>query len=116
MSFAVEQQGDVTVLRVQEGKLTYPVLSPFFAEISQIVDGGARTLLVDLEVVRYIDSAAIGCLMDVYRLVTERGGTVRVSGLHSRVRTLLSLTGVLRILTAPRDAAPKSKSTTPEAL
>jgi len=31
MQLAFEEKGDVTVVRVQEAKLTYPVLSSFFS-------------------------------------------------------------------------------------
>ncbi len=40
MQLAFEEKGDVTVVRVQEAKLTYPVLSSFFSEVRQRVEGG----------------------------------------------------------------------------
>jgi len=46
------------------------------------VEGGATRLLVDLGAVRYLDSASIGCLMDVHRLLLERGGSLRLAGLQ----------------------------------
>src|SRR2546425_11223169 len=92
------QIGDVDVVRVQEAKLTYPVLSSFFVEVRQIVEDGARKLVIDLEAVTYIDSAAIGCLMDIHRLLTDRNGAVKLSGLQPRVETMLSMTGVHKIV------------------
>lgn len=105
MQVSLEQRGDVRILRVEEAKLTYPILSAFFAEVSRVVDEGARKLLIDLAPVSYIDSAAIGCFMDVHRLLGDHGGTVKLSGLHPRVQTLLSMTGVLRILSTHREEA-----------
>ncbi len=61
-------------MRVQEAKLTYPVLSAFFAEVRQLVEEGARKMVIDLAAVSYIDSASIGCLMDIHRLLQEQGG------------------------------------------
>ena len=58
---------------MKEAKLTYPMLSAFFAEVRQLVEGGARKLVIDLSAVTYIDSASIGCLMDIYRLMQEQG-------------------------------------------
>ena len=55
-------------------KLTYPVLSSFFAEVRQLVEGGARKVVIDLSAVSYIDSASIGCLMDIHRLLQEKSG------------------------------------------
>jgi anti-anti-sigma factor len=103
MQLAFEEKGDVTVVRVQEAKLTYPVLSSFFAEVRQKVEGGARLLLLDLAAVGYLDSASIGCLMDVHRLVQEKGGALRLSGLQPRVETMISMTGVHKIVPLHRD-------------
>jgi anti-sigma B factor antagonist len=98
MRFAVEHSGDASVVSVKQAKLTYPVLAPFFAEVRAIAEDGARTLVIDLEAVSYIDSAAIGCLVEIHRLLEDLGGTVRLSGLQRRVETMLSMTGVLQFL------------------
>ncbi len=103
MQLAFEQRGDVTVVRVQEAKLTYPVLSSFFSEVRQRVEGGARQVLIDLAVVSYLDSASIGCLMDVHRLLQEKAGELRLSGLQPRVETMISMTGVHKIVPLHRD-------------
>ena len=68
------------IVRVQEAKLTYPMLSAFFAEVRQLVEGGARKLVIDLQAVTYIDSASIGCLMDIHRLLQEQGGRAQARG------------------------------------
>ena len=92
-------------MRVQEAKLTYPVLSSFFAEVRQLVEGGARKLVIDLAAVSYIDSASIGCLMDIHRLLQEKAGTVQLSGLQPRVETMISMTGVHKIIDLHREEA-----------
>ena len=103
MRLAFEEKDDVTVVRVQEAKLTYPVLSSFFSEVRQRVEGGARQVLIDLGAVSYLDSASIGCLMDVHRLLQEKTGELRLSGLQPRVETMISMTGVHKILPLHRD-------------
>ncbi|HYN03269.1 MAG TPA: STAS domain-containing protein [Vicinamibacteria bacterium] len=103
MQLAFEERGDVTVVRVQEAKLTYPLLASFFSEVRQRVEGGARQLLIDLGAVSYLDSASIGCLMDVHRLLQEKGGSLRLSGLQPRVETMISMTGVHKIVPLHRD-------------
>jgi anti-anti-sigma factor len=103
MQLAFEEKGDVTVVRVQEAKLTYPVLSTFFSEVRQRVEGGSRKVLIDLARVGYLDSASIGCLMDVHRLLQEQGGALRLSGLQPRVETMISMTGVHKIVALHRE-------------
>ena len=103
MQLAFDERGGVTVVRVQEAKLTYPVLASFFSEIRQRVEGGARKVIIDLQAVGYLDSASIGCLMDVHRLLQEKGGALRLSGLQPRVETMISMTGVHKIVPLHRD-------------
>jgi anti-sigma B factor antagonist len=105
MQLAVEERGDVRIVRVQEAKLTYPVLSSFFAEVRQLVEGGSRKIVIDLQGVSYIDSASIGCLMDIRRMLQDKGGALRLSGLQPRVETMVSMTGVNKIIEIHREEA-----------
>jgi anti-sigma B factor antagonist len=103
MQLAVEQSGEASVVSVKQAKLTYPVLAPFFAEVRAIVEDGARELVIDLEAVSYIDSATIGCLVEIHRLLEDLGGTVKLSGLQRRVETMLTMTGVHQFLNVQRN-------------
>jgi anti-anti-sigma factor len=98
MQLQMEDKGDVTLVHVQEAKLTYPVLSSFFSEVRQRVEAGARKMLIDLSAVSYIDSASIGCLMDIHRLLQEKSGAVKLCSLQPRVQTMISMTGVNKII------------------
>lgn len=98
MQLSWERSGDVHIVRVKEPKLTYPVLSSFFAEVRRKVEGGARKLVIDLEAVAYVDTASLGCLMDIDRMLKDHEGAVKLSGPNPRVQTLLSMTGVHRIV------------------
>jgi anti-anti-sigma factor len=98
MQLAIEDRGNVGIVRVRETKLTYPVLSAFFAEVRQLVEGGQSNLVMDLAAVTYIDSASIGCLMDIHRLVQDKDGALRLFGLQPRVETMISMTGVHKII------------------
>jgi len=103
MQLSVDERGEVRVIRVREAKLTYPGLSVFFAEVRKVVEAGCLAVVLDLGAVSYIDSASIGCLMDVHRLLTDKGGAVGLCGLQPRVETMLSMTGVHRIIRVFRE-------------
>lgn len=94
MNLQIESFGEIKVVRVKEEKLVFPLLSNFFAKVSELIEAGAEKLVIDLSDVSYIDSASIGCLMDIYRMMTERSGAVRLLGLQERVETMVSLTGL----------------------
>ena len=105
MQFSMEPRGDALIVRVHEAKLTYPVLSLFFEEVRALVHDGARKLVIDLGAVTYIDSATIGCLVEIHRLLEDHGGAMKLSGLQRRVETMLSMTGVHQFLDIQAPAA-----------
>ena len=105
MKLSVARNRDVKVVRVQESRLTYPVLADFYAEVRQIVEEGAQRLVIDLEAVAYIDSAAVGCLIDIHNLLERRDGTLRLSGLQPRVETMLLMVGVQKVMHLDRKEA-----------
>jgi len=98
MNVTTEQAEDVSILRVGETRLMYPVLADFSSAVTSLVAAGRRKILVDLSPVTYVDSAAIGCLMDLYRQVTTAGGRLKLSGVQKRVETMLTMTGANNFL------------------
>ena len=66
--------------------------------VTALLAGGKREILIDLAAVTYIDSATIGCLMDLYRQTTAAGGELRLAGVNKRVETMLTMTGAHNFL------------------
>ncbi len=93
MKLTIDHIRDISVVRVEESRLMYPLLSDFSTTIMTLVGGGSKKVIVDLSPVVYIDSATIGCLMDLYRQATAAGGTMRLAGVQKRVETMLTMTG-----------------------
>ena len=100
----------VTVMRVAEPRLTYPILSDFATAVTGLIAAGERKILVDLTPVGYVDSATIGCLMDLFRQADAAGGSFKLSGVQKRVETMLSMTGAHNFLKVYADEASALKS------
>ena len=71
--------------------------------VTALVKGGDRKILIDLSPVVYIDSASIGCLMDLYRQSAAAGGTLKLSGVQKRVETMLTMTGAHQFIEVHAD-------------
>jgi anti-anti-sigma factor len=93
MNVTTEQAANVSIVRVGETRMMYPMLAEFSAAVSALVSGGARNILIDLGPVTYVDSATIGCFMDLYRTISGVGGQLKLSGVQKRVETMLTMTG-----------------------
>jgi len=93
MNLTTDQTGGVSIVRVGEPRLMYPILADFSSAVTTLVAGGKRNILIDLTPVTYVDSATIGCLMDLYRQVSSAGGRLKLSSVQKRVDTMLTMTG-----------------------
>ena len=109
MNLTTDRSQGIAIIRVNETRLTYPVLAEFTSTITAIIDGGERVLL-DLSTVTYVDSATIGCLMDLYRHAAAAGGGLKLAGIQTRVETMLSITGAESVLDIHADEPSAIKS------
>jgi len=110
MNVHTEQSGAVSIVRVGDTRLMYPMLADFAAAVSGLVASGQHDIVIDLAPVTYIDSATIGCLMDLYRQVRAAGGRLKLSGVQKRVETMLTLTGAQNFIEIHADEPSAVKS------
>jgi len=110
MNVQTEQSGGVAIVRVGDARLMYPMLGDFSAAVNALVASGKRDILIDLTPVTYVDSATIGCLMDLLRQVRAAGGQLKLSGVQKRVETMLTLTGAQNFIEIHADEPSAVKS------
>ena len=110
MHVTTEEAGRVSIVRVGETRLMYPILPEFANAVTSLIGGGERKVLLDLSAVTYVDSATIGCLMDLYRQAAAAGGALKLAGVQKRVETMLTMTGAQNFLEIHPDEASGVKS------
>ena len=103
MNLKTEQSGGVTIVRVGEARLMYPILGDFSSTVSGLIASGRRDILIDLSAVTYVDSATIGCFIDLFRQLHGVGGHLKLSGVQKRVETMLTLTGTQNFIEIHHD-------------
>jgi anti-anti-sigma factor len=110
MNLSTEQQADVAIVRVGEARLMYPLLADFSGAVTGLLSNGSRKILLDFSKVTYVDSATIGCLMDLYRQTSAAGGAIKLAGVQKRVETMLTMTGAHNFLQMHPDEASAVRS------
>jgi anti-sigma B factor antagonist len=105
MNLTTSRAGGVVVMRVNEPRLTFPILGDFATAVTALLSQGEHRILVDLTPVNYVDSATIGCLMDLYRQASAAGGAFKLAGVQKRVETMLAMTGAQNFLEVHPDQA-----------
>lgn len=105
MNVTTSNTNGISVVRVSEARLTYPLLTDFVDTVTGLISSGEKRIVVNLETVSYVDSATIGCLMDLYRQATAAGGALKLAGVQKRVETMLTMTGAHNFLEVHADLA-----------
>ena len=105
MNLTTEHQQDVDIVRVKEARMMYPLLSEFSTTVTSLIQRGGRKVVIDLSAVGYVDSATIGCFMDLYRQMSAVGGSLKLSGVQRRVVTMLTMTGAQNFIDMHDDEA-----------
>ena len=110
MNLTTESTNGLAIVRVGETRLMYPMLGDFSSTVAGLIARGEKKLLIDLASVTYVDSATIGCLMDLYRQATAAGGSLKLTGVQKRVETMLTMTGAQNFLEIHADEPSAMKS------
>ena len=105
MILTTDRAQGIAIVRVGETRLMYPLLADFSGAVMALLTGGDKKVMIDLSKVTYVDSATIGCLMDIYRQTTAAGGELRLAGVNKRVETMLTMTGAHHFLEVHADQA-----------
>ena len=89
--------GSVTVFTLS-GKLAYEEGTRVLRDaVTAAVADGARSCLIDLQQVTYLDSGGVGLLVAMFRHVTRRGGQFKLMRPSVAARRVLGISQLTRV-------------------
>lgn len=97
MRLATELQNGRTIVSIQEERLDAHNSNELKDRIHKILEDGARSLIVDLGHVEFIDSSGLGALLSGYKNANLRSSAFALAGLQPRVRSMFELTRLHRV-------------------
>ena len=97
MKIEVRHREGVTII-APKGKITIGVGDIALREaVTEALEAGAGSILIDLEAVSTIDSSGIGELVSAYTTVTNRGKKLALMHLPKKVADLLQITQLIAV-------------------
>ena len=103
MKASVRHHGNISVLDLS-GKITIGEGDVVLREkVNELLDGGHKRVLLNLEKVSYMDSAGIGELVACYKRAKETDGVVKLLNPSGKVYDLLQLTKLEEVFETYRD-------------
>ncbi len=103
MKATVRKLGRVAVVDIS-GKITIGEGDVLLRQkVQELLDAGESRILLNLEKVKYMDSAGIGELVACYKRAKEKEGTVKLLNPSGKVYDLLQLTKLEEVFDTFRD-------------
>ena len=92
LNLTTHENGEVTIVNTS-GKLTLGEgTSSLRTKIRDLVEGGSRRIVLNMNGVTYMDSSGLGELVASHTTVTRAGGEIKLLNLAKGVDDLLQLT------------------------
>lgn len=97
MNVNVRQAGDVTILDLK-GKITIGSGDVALRNaIQEVMNNGAKKVLINMADVSTIDSSGIGELVSAYTTATNRGAKLKLINLPAKVTDILTITQLITV-------------------
>ena len=97
MEFDVDEIGAVTVVRIS-GYLNTQTTPEAQNQLVQIIENGAKKILIDFEGLKYISSAGLRFLIVAAKQLTSVSGQLRVCNLNSVVQEVFDISGFTKLI------------------
>lgn len=97
MKFNTRQNGDVTILDIG-GRITIGSGEEALRNAMQeILNNGAKKVVINMGGVTMIDSSGIGELVSAYTTATNRGSKLKLANLPAKVSDILTITQLITV-------------------
>jgi anti-sigma B factor antagonist len=98
-----ERPNGMTLVRIDDARLTAAIAPDFKQRMADAVEAGHNRLVLDLSRVTFIDSTGLGALVGVLKRIGNRGD-LAVCGLQPAVQQMFKLTRMDRVFRIFPDA------------
>ncbi len=92
------RHGDGSVQLAVAGEVDTDTADQLVQAVRNILSADSHRIVVDLTSVTFLDSSGIRALLTARRIAGEHGAALTVTGVHGIVHRVLTLTGLLDLL------------------
>jgi anti-sigma B factor antagonist len=89
--------GQVMVLEVSGKIMGGPDFDQFKAEIKELIDGGYKKVVLDLDEVPWINSSGLGILITAHHSIKAAEGTMKICNVKERVLSIFHVSQLERV-------------------
>ena len=99
MEFRVEERGGTLIMSPRVSRIDVGNAQDFKGLVGKMLkEKGAKSLLLDLGEVEFMDSTALGAIVAIFKGIKSEGGELRICGLSELVKELFEITKLNSII------------------
>jgi len=97
LTINVRESANVVILDL-DGRITIgEAVTSLRDTIKEMLDGGQKSILLNLANVSYIDSTGLGQFVGSFATVTSRGGQLKLLNLQKKLQELMQITKLMTV-------------------
>jgi anti-sigma B factor antagonist len=93
LELETQVRGEASVLALR-GEIDVYTAPRLRQAIVDLVDGGAKRIVIDMEKVDFLDSTGLGVLVEGLKRVKTREGTLSIVATHDKILKIFDITGL----------------------
>jgi anti-sigma B factor antagonist len=97
MLVQIEDKGTVASIVVKEERLDAHNSGELKTQMLNLFEEGKTNLVVDLGMVRFVDSSGLGSLVSGFKNASSRNGNLKLCSLQPQVKSMFELTRLHRV-------------------
>ena len=98
LQIAVRQAGSVAILDLQGRATIGPTNDALSLNLRKLIDSGASQILLNLTGATQVDSSSISTIVRAFVSLRNRGGTMKLLGIHGNVKLVLEMLRLLNVI------------------
>lgn len=91
------QNGEIAIIEIRGSLIGDGDTDRFRREVSDFIEQGNRSLIINMQKVNYMNSSGIGAIISAHASYKKNGGDVKLIGLSESVENLLAITRLVEI-------------------
>jgi anti-sigma B factor antagonist len=92
MKFRTAQRGTATVIYLQGSLMGGPDASSLNTKLHELVEGGKKNIVIDLDDVKFINSSGLGLLIGGVTALKNAGGSLKLANASQKILALIKIT------------------------
>ena len=97
MNLKLEKINDFSVLTIQDERIDAHNSGELKEYLLQMIEGGEKQIIVQLEHVRFIDSSGLGALLSGNKHIVAKSGKLALANVQKQVLSMFELTRLNRV-------------------